>query len=308
VSITFVGAEDLHRALPIEVAVDVLERALREEQLPEAPQRTVLSASGSDLLLMPAVGGQGAGVKLVTINPRNPPRGLPLIHALYVLCAPDTLAPRAVIDGEALTALRTSAVSALATRHLAREDAGHLVLFGAGTQASAHLTAMRAVRPIERVTVVSRTRDRADALVARAGHLGLDARLGTAAAVSEADIICTCTTSSIPLFPGALVNPGAHINAVGSYRPDARELDDGCVRRARIVVETRTSALTEAGDLVIPLANGSIDPTWIVGDLQELVRGELADRDDGDLTLFKSVGVAFEDLIVAAAVYGRLGI
>jgi len=302
---TFISGEDLARALSFTDAVEALERALLGE-MPHSPPRSVMHVAGADLLVMPAAGPQGTGVKLVTVNPLNPPRGLPLIHALYALFAPGTLEPAAIFDGEALTSLRTGAVSALATKHLAPPSATHLVLFGAGTQARAHLEAMRAVRPIERVTVVSRGAERAAALVDDARAAGLEAGPGDPGDAAAADIVCTCTTSSAPLFPGAILKEGAHVNAVGAYRPEARELDDACVRRARIVVESRTAALTEAGDLLIPLAAGAIDPTWIVADLQELVRGEFKGREGADVTVFKSVGAAFEDLVVAAAAYERL--
>ena len=296
-----IDGDELARRLPISAAVDALEAAFRDGELPDAPARTKVTTGAGELLLMPAAGSSGAGVKIVTVAPGNPDRGLPLIHSVYTLFDAGTMAPVATIDGQALTALRTSAVSALATSHLARPEARALVLFGAGAQAEAHLDAMAAVRPIEKVTVVSRTRGRAEALVRRARALGAEASVGDASAVGGADLICTCTTATEPLFDGSLLLPGAHINAVGTYRPEDREVDDETVRTARIVVETREVALAEAGDLLHPIARGVIDDTAIVADLSELVRGATVRRNESDVTLFKSVGFAAEDLVVAVA-------
>jgi ornithine cyclodeaminase/alanine dehydrogenase-like protein (mu-crystallin family) len=175
----------------------------------------------------------------VTLNPENPGRGVPLIHATYVLFSPGSMEPLAVIDGQALTALRTAAVSGLATRHLARPDAERLVIFGAGVQAQSHLLAMRAVRDVWLLTVVSRTPEKADQLVDRARALDMEASVGTPEAVARTDLVCTCTTSTEPVFDGAILQAGAHVNAVGSYQPHTRELDDETVRRGKIVVETR---------------------------------------------------------------------
>lgn len=297
---------ELLRLLPMEAAIDALEAAFKGERLPDAPPRTHLEAGGGELLLMPASGDSGVGVKLVTLNPANPGRGLPFIHAVYVLFAPRSLEPLAVIDGAALTALRTAAVSGVATRFLAQPEAERLVIFGAGVQASSHLHAMRAVRPVWEVTIVSRTPERAKALADRAWALGMEATTGEPSAVARADLVCTCTTSSEPLFDGAALKPGAHVNAVGSYQPHTRELDDETVRRAKIVVETREAVLAEAGDLLIPMETGLIGPTAVVADLAEVVRGTPVRTDPEDVTLFKSVGVAFEDLVVARAAADRI--
>jgi ornithine cyclodeaminase/alanine dehydrogenase-like protein (mu-crystallin family) len=301
-----VGAAQLTELLPMEAAIDALEAAFRIDRLPEAPLRQHVPAGTGDLLLMPAVGPQGAGVKLVTVTPPNPERGLPLIQGVYVLFAPVTLEPVAVLDGAALTAIRTAAVSGLATRYLARKDARRLVIFGAGTQGRSHLEAMLAVRPVEEVTVVSRSAGPAERLVATAEELGLRAAVGTPEAVAHADLVCTCTTSDSPVFEGSRLPHGAHVNAVGAYRPDARELDEDTIRRARVVVETREAALEEAGDLVIPIKDGAIGAEHIVADLREVVRGAEVRRSEDDVTVFKSVGVAFEDLAVARAAVDRL--
>jgi ornithine cyclodeaminase/alanine dehydrogenase-like protein (mu-crystallin family) len=288
-------------------AVDALEEAFSADRLPEAPQRAHISVQEADLLMMPAAGEQGAGVKIVTVNPANPARGLPLIHGMYVLFAPETLKTVGIIDGAAITGLRTAAVSGLATRWLARDDARRLVLYGAGTQARSHLEAMRAVRPIEEVRVVSRSAGPAEELADAVRSARLDAAVAGPHAVAGADIVCTCTTSSTPVFDGSMVRDGTHINAVGAYRPDARELDDHVMSRARIAVETRDAALSEAGDLIVPMRAGVIGRDDVVADLSEVVRGTPVRREPDDITVFKSVGVAFEDLVVARAAFDRLG-
>jgi ornithine cyclodeaminase/alanine dehydrogenase-like protein (mu-crystallin family) len=298
---------ELQALLPMEAAIEALESAFRTGPVPEAPLRTHMTVGDGELLLMPSAGDAGVGVKLVTLNPSNPGRGLPFIHAMYVLFAPGSMEPVAVIDGQALTALRTSAVSGLATRYLARPDAERLVIFGAGVQAHSHLLAMRAVRDVWLLTVVSRTPAKAEALVDRARALGMEASAGPPEAVARTDLVCTCTTSPDPLFDGAILRSGTHVNAVGSYQPHTRELDDATVRRGKVVVETREAAMAEAGDILIPIRAGTIGASAIVADLAEVVKGAPVRSSPEDVTIFKSVGVAFEDLVVARAAADRMG-
>jgi ornithine cyclodeaminase/alanine dehydrogenase-like protein (mu-crystallin family) len=214
-------------------AIDALERAFAQLDADALPLRSHLEVPGGELLVMPAHGQGGVGVKLVTISPGNAERGLPLIHGVFVLFSSQTLQADAILDGAALTALRTAAVSGVATRHLAREDATRLAIFGAGVQARAHLAAMCAVRPIEDVLVVGRDPERADALVRLARELGVAATVGSAAEAARwAHVICTCTTSREPVLAGGDVKRGAHVNAIGAYRPDRREVDGALLARA----------------------------------------------------------------------------
>jgi ornithine cyclodeaminase len=299
----FIPADELAALVPMATAIDTLQTAFASAH--EGPPRTQLSVPDGDLLLMPASSPAGVGVKLVTVTPDNALRDLPLVQGVYVLFAPSTQEPVAVIDGAALTALRTAAVSGLATRHLARDDSSHLVVFGAGTQARSHVTAMRTVRPIERVTVVSRTPAPARALVAVLRGEGINATVGAPSAIGDADVICTCTTSAEPVVAGDGLRAGVHINAVGAYRPDARELDTAVLQRGRVVVEQRAAALAEAGDLCIPIAAGTLTAEDIVADLAEVVAGAPVRRTADDVTVFKSVGLAPEDLAIAVeAVWG----
>lgn len=267
------------------------------------PERQHLEVGGGDLLVMPAWSEEAAGIKLITATPDNPGRGLPLIHGVYVLFDKPALRPSALFDAAPLTALRTAAVSAVATKHLARPDSRRLLIFGAGVQGRAHLTAMHALLKLGSVTVVSRTTAEAEALAAEAAELGLDADVGTAADVASADIVCTCTTSARPLFDGEQLRPGAHVNAVGSYRPGSRELDDNAVKGSTVVVDTLT-ALRESGDLLGPLDSGALDrdEVRVLGDVLD-GSGRISRE---DITIFKSVGAAFEDLAVAEAAAAKL--
>lgn len=296
-----VGGEELRAALSMTAAIDALEAAFkREDPSLTTPLRTTLATPAGTLLSMPAAGDAGVGVKLVTLSEFNPQRGLPFTQAVYVLFDATTQAPEAVLDGTELTAIRTAAVSGLATRLLANEDASRLVVFGAGVQATAHVEAMHAVRPLSEVVVVGRDRIRAETLVAFARGLGVNARTGAPADVSNADLVCTCTTSAVSVFNGRDLADGAHVNAIGAYLADQRELDTETMRRARIVVETREVALREAGDVVIAIEEGAIGADALV-DLAEVVRGRLVRTAPSDVTIFVSVGSAFQDLAVARA-------
>ena len=283
-------------------AIDALDDAFSGE-LPTAPQRSHLDVGRGDLLLMPAWSDElGTGVKLVTVAPDNPSAGLPLIQGIYVLFDRESLRPSALLDGAALTGIRTAAVSAVATRHLARPESRTLLVFGGGTQGLAHVEAMAEVLPkLERVLCVSRGASSSKRLVERAEQLGYRAEVATPDAVELADVVCTCTTSSSPLFDGASLQAGAHVNAVGAYKPDARELDDVTIKRSKVFVEVKEPALREAGDLRLPVEVGVLAPTNVT-ELGDVAGGRVPGRtDSNDITVFKSVGVAFEDLVVAAA-------
>ena len=300
--IPYLDAAAFARLVPMGAAIDAVARVFSDDGI-EVPRRSHLDVGGGDLLVMPAWGPPGVGVKLVTVGPSNPAAGKPLINGVYVLFSRDSLEPVLMIDGAAVTALRTPAVSAVATRYLAAPGAKRLVIFGGGTQARGHLEAMRAVREIASVVVVTRSPESAAALVDEARALGLDARPGGPEDVGDADIVCTCTTCATPLFDGRALAAGAHVNAVGAYRPEARELDDATILRATVVVEDRGAALAEAGDLLQPIESGVLDVGAVL-ELRDVIR---EGRPDAELTVFKSVGLASEDLAVAAAALEALG-
>ncbi|WP_214410781.1 ornithine cyclodeaminase family protein [Sphaerisporangium fuscum] len=305
----YIDGDTLRRLVPVEDAVRALAGALRGGLDPEGgTPRQVAGVPAGQLLLMPAAHGRYAGVKVVSVAPGNPARGLPRIQGTYLLFDGGTLTPVAAMDGVALTALRTPAVSALAAAHLAGPDARSLAVFGTGPQAWGHVEALRAVRPVERVTVVGRDLGRARGLAARSAGLGLTAEAvsmgdgrAVARAVASADLIACCTSAREPLFPGDLVADGATVVVVGSHEPDAREIDGDLVTRATVVVESRAAALAEAGDVIMPVRAGLIGPEHLAGDLADLVNGEV--KPGPAPRVFKSVGMAWEDLIVAAAVH-----
>jgi ornithine cyclodeaminase len=279
VTLPFITAEEVARRCGPAGAADALEAALRAGLDPEAdPARSVVGLERGELLVMPSAVAGHVAVKLVTVG------GEPRVQGICVVFDGTTLAPAALIDGIALTNLRTAAVSALAVRHLAAPDARRLVVFGRGPQGHAHAAAIRAVRPIERVDMVGRDHAGADRLVA------------------EADIVCCCTTARAPLFDGALVADHAAVVAIGSHEPAARETDDALARRATVVVESRASALREAGDVIAAIGAGALAADDLVT-LADLVSGRVAPA-AGRPRLFKSTGMAWEDAVVAGALVG----
>ncbi|MFF8409382.1 ornithine cyclodeaminase family protein [Streptomyces omiyaensis] len=305
-ALPYLDAAAVTRLLAPAAAVEALAEVLREGLDPETcPARSAVPVPAGELLLMPAASGSWAGVKIAGVAPGNAALGLPRITGSYLLLDGATLRPRALLDGAALTALRTPAVSALAIRHLtARERPLDVVLFGSGPQAYGHVDALLAVRKLASVTVVGRDRGRAEGLAAYARGTGVpEARTGTAEAVAGADLVVCCTTARRPLFDGRLVGPGAVVVAVGSHEPDARETDTALVRRSEVWVEARTAALREAGDLLIPEAEGAIGPGHRTGTLADLVRGPGLPVPGHAPRLFKSVGMAWQDLAVAVAVH-----
>jgi ornithine cyclodeaminase len=307
----FLTAADLWRALPVEAAVDALRHGFtsRTPEQVEGTPRSVLQVENraegdeGEMLLMPASGPEGAGLKLVTITRGNRRRDLPLIQGLYVLLTRDGLTPELVIDGAGLTGLRTAAVSALATKYLANPESSRLVVFGAGAQAGAHIAAMRAILPIQAVTVVGSSTGsrRAAELVANLEVDGIDAVVGDAASVSEADVVCCCTTSPTPVFADGDLRAGTHVNAIGAYRLDLAEVPAASLARALLVVESVEATLTEAGDVVAAIEAGALPQAGFAHELQAVLRGTIGRQSDEQITVFKSVGLSVEDLIVARA-------
>ncbi|TNC25504.1 ornithine cyclodeaminase family protein [Amycolatopsis alkalitolerans] len=278
-------------------AIDALAAALRAGLDPEAdPPRSVVPVRHGQLLLMPAEWGRYAGVKIATVAPGNPSRGLSRIQGQYLLLDGETLTPLEVLDAVALTAVRTAAVSAVAVDALAEPDAARLVVFGAGPQARSHVEALRLVRPVSEIVVVGRDPGRARAFAAAVGG-----RVGSPSDVAGADLVACCTTACEPLFDGALLAPHATVVAVGSHEPEAREVDDETVRRSTVAVESRATALRESGDVIQAVRAGACSPGDLVG-LAAAVRGEVKAAPDAP-RLFKSVGMAWEDLVIAARSY-----
>jgi ornithine cyclodeaminase/alanine dehydrogenase-like protein (mu-crystallin family) len=284
--------------------IAAIETAFRD-RLPSVtvPVRTQVNTSEGVFLIMPCHdrSGNTLGMKLVVVQ-NNPARAEDRVQATYMLLDPETGSPRLLLSAKYLTDLRTAATSAVATKFLAREDARVLGVFGTGRQARAHLQVLPLVGHFERVLVCGKDFGKAREF---ARTVSAELRLRTEATDSrtcaaESDVICTCTTSQVPLFDGNLLRPGTHLNLVGTFQPQAREVDSTTVKRARVVVDTYDGALAEAGDLLIPMGEGRIGRDHIVADLHELVSGKKTVRSDpGELRLFKSVGCALEDLVAA---------
>lgn len=269
------------------------------------PQRLSLRSPGGDTLFMPGYleGSRALGGKVVSVFPENPGRGLPTVTGLVLLLDEETGRPVLLLDGARLTVLRTGAATGLATDLLARPDASVLALFGAGAQARGQLAGVRAVRDLEEVRVVSRTGASARALAREISGVPTRVVDEPRRAVEGADLVVTATDSAAPVFPAEAIAPGTHVNAIGSYRPDTREIEAGLVARATVVVDTREAALEEAGDLLLAIEEDAFSPGSIHAELGEIVNGERPGRtSDREVTLFKSVGSAAQDLALAARV------
>ena len=315
--IPFIDGAAVSAALTRPGLVEALRQAFCAEiTVPPRHHHALPATEGpASLLLMPAFAAPDAnseghiGLKLVTVFPGNAARGLATVSGLYLLLSGETGLPLAVIDGTMLTLWRTAAASALAASFLARADAAHLLMIGAGALAPHLVEAHASIRPIRRVTLWNRDTGRAEALAARLQAPGREVRVVTdlAAALPDADIISCATLASAPLVEGRLVSPGTHLDLVGGFTPSMREADDAAVSRARVYVDGR-GAIMEAGDIAAPLASGLIAAGDIAGDLAGLCRGTVAGRATAaEITLFKSVGIALEDLAAAVLVWQRRG-
>jgi ornithine cyclodeaminase len=305
----FLDAEAIRNRLPWPVVIAALDDALRTDV--RAPLRSSYSIEVSGkppatLLTMPAWrDGHSIGVKLVTVFPGNADAGKRSVAAVYALFDANDGVPIALLDGEELTARRTAGASVYAAMRLARPDARHLVVVGAGRVARALADAHSSIRPIVRIDIWSRTTAHAEATTEDCVRAGLPARrcIDLEAAVAAADIVCCATLSAAPLVLGGWLKPGVHLDLVGAFRKDMRETDDAAMRRADlIVVDDRAAALAEGGDVVQAIASGAIDERKIAAELRDFARGAHPGRTrDEQITVFKSVGFALEDLAAAEA-------
>jgi len=310
----FVTADEIDAALTWPTLIEALHTAFGGDAVTPTRHHHRIARPDGDatLLLMPAwqaTPGGYAGVKVVSVFPGNAARGRPSVTGTYILLDGDSGEPLAALDGQALTAWRTAAASALAASYLAAPDASRMVMVGAGALAPRLVAAHASVRPISDVAVWNRSATRARALAANLDRPGLRviATEDLGAAVARADIVSAATMSRAPLVRGEWLKPGAHVDLVGAYNPAMREADDAAVARATVYVDTRAGALAEAGDIVQAIASGAITEAKIAGDLAGLCRGDAPGRRSaGEITLFKSVGTAVEDLAAAILVYERL--
>jgi len=310
----WLNQSDVQSILTMGDTIDAVEEAFRQLAEGDAmlPQRVGVGVAkyGGGGAAMPAyVGGKvdGLGVKVVTLFVNNAKLGLPVVNATLLLLDPATGQLRAVMDGGYLTAVRTGAVSGVATRHLARPDATVVTIFGAGVQARKQLEAICAVRPITTALVVDvqpETASRFADEMSTALGIAVEATTDVRNAVQAADIIVTATSAHEPILQGEWLPSGVHINAIGSHAPAMRELDTVTMQRSKIIADQTAACLAEAGDLIIPIQKDDLDPDPIYADLGEIVTGAKPGRVSADeITLFKSVGLAIQDVATAALVY-----
>jgi alanine dehydrogenase len=310
--IHILSREDVRQALPMGRAVAAMKAAFAQLSTGQAevPLRVALDVPRHNgvTLFMPAylAADDQMAVKIVSVFNDNPAQGLPLIHALVVVVDAKTGAPAAMMDGTYLTALRTGAASGAATDLLARQDACTVAIFGTGAQGRTQLEAVCAVRAIEEAWVYDVDPQRAAAYAEEMGRvLSFPIRVADtpAEAVRQADVICTATTASSPVFDDADVHPGTHINAIGAYTPQMQEVPVETVLRAKVVIDHHEASLAEAGDLLIPLQQGLMTEDHIYAELGEIAAGNKPGRvSPEEITLFKSVGVAVQDVAAAGAV------
>ncbi len=298
-AIPFLDAEEVTARLPWPNVIAALERALPVAfEAGQFVDRFKVNAVGGELLVMPAADENLIGVKLVGVGPENGRYGLPRIQALYIAFNARNLSPTSVLDGTSLTTIRTAGQSAMIVRRLAAPDAHQLVVFGSGPQARAHIEAVCTARPIDSVRIIGRRPEPVALLCAELGSDQLDVRPGTPEDVSAADVVVCATNSQRPVFNGTNLNEQAFVVAVGSHTPDARELDDAVFSRAStVLVEHRDTALREAGDIIQALTTNSLRPDQIV-DFGDLAAGRL--NTATGISVYKSVGMAYQDLAVAA--------
>jgi len=314
------SAGEIDRALSMAEAIEVVKDAFVQLSLKkaQAPVRTSLSlkAPGEVALVMPAYLGesQALGAKMVTVLPGNPQAHLPAIQAVVFLFDPSSGAPLAILEGTHLTRFRTGAATGAATQVLSRPESRILALFGAGGQSFFQVKGVIAARRIERVQIFDLLPERVERLMAElradgscSGVEMVPART-PAQALKGADIVVTATTSSRPVFDGKLLEEGTHINAIGAFRPEMQEVDSATVTRSRVFVDSVEACLEEAGDLIIPLKKGEMTRADILAELGEVVAGKKPGREAArEITYFKSVGNAVQDVSVAQAIYQEAG-
>ena len=308
--------EEVRRLLQMEEVIEAVERALAALTLGRAqmPPRSRASVKGLGNILSMSALVEDLGIytsKVVSIYPGNPEKGLPTINAALLAFDASTGLPIAIISAGHLTAMRTGAISGVATKYLARKDSRNLAIIGCGVQARTQAIAVSKVRRIERVRVYDVIEERAQKYSEEmSGVLGVEVEVAGSAeeAVREADIIVTATTSKAPVLRRGWIKDGAHINAIGSYTPDARELDTDTIIDAKVVVDKLEAALEEAGDIIIPIKEGLFSPDKIHAELGEIIIGKKPGRtSQKEITIFKSVGLAVQDAAAAHAALKRYG-
>ena len=303
-TIPWISADELYRRVSFGDAVKAYHRDLKAGVDPSKDlPKHIDNVHKGQVLQMPTQSDEFLGVKVVTVAPGNPDLGLERIQGHYLLFDTPTLTPIAIMDGVALTTLRTPAVSAAAADLLAPEDCDHMVIFGYGPQAAGHVEALRSIRDIKRITLVARNRDRAQGLADQVTESGIPTTVGTADDVKDAQLIVCATTAREPVFDGALAPIDSCVMAVGSHELDARELDSGLIARSQVIVEDLGHVQIEGGDIMIPVGEGVITLDH-VSSIRDLITGVVT-VDRSRTRVFKSSGMPWEDLVIAAEVFRR---
>lgn len=303
----YFDAESINRLVPLTDAVTALRTAFADR--PTHAARAHLSTAGAEFLVMPAANGTAAGAKMVIVQEANATKGRPIIQGIYVLFDAVEGRPLAMLDGTALTTLRTPAVSALATDVLARPDVRSIGILGTGPQALAHPAAMRSVRAsANHVVIAGRSADRVDRVVQTLLNDGFDARAGSWDEAAACDIVCGCTRSAQPLFAASALRAGTHLNLVGSYRADLREVGADVVNHATVYIDDLAAAKVEAGELIMAVDEGLWQWDEVAGDLADLAAARVGRISSGEITMFKSVGLAVQDLAIAQQVARAAGL
>lgn len=307
-----VTAEELRALLPMQDAIETVQGAMIAVTAGKAnmPLRNVMEIDGTNRLgIMPGAlrDPDVYGVKLISLFPGNPAKGLSSHIGTMVIFDNDTGAVAAMLDADALTAIRTAAASAAATRALARPNATKLAIIGTGEQAETHIEAMLCVRDISQVRIAGRTQTRAQEFVDRVGPrfpaVKITAASDARSTVADADIVCTVTSSATVVLQGDWIGPGCHVNAVGASIPVMQEIDQALLLKSELFVDYKPSALAQARDIIDALAGGAMPETHILGEIGQLYAGDIAGRsDDGAITLYRSLGVAAQDLSCAQKV------
>ncbi|MCJ7578916.1 MAG: hypothetical protein MUP98_00095 [Candidatus Aminicenantes bacterium] len=310
--IKILSQENVKQAITISEAISAVRDAFIQLSAQEAivPMRSQIQIAKKNgiSLFMPAYleNSHSLGAKIVSVFPANPSKNLPTISAVVIVLDADTGRPQAILDGTFLTALRTGAASGVATDLLARQDASTAAVFGAGTQGRTQIEAVCTVRTIEKIWIYDPDLSAAEKCVQELKEKGapfpqdISPASSPEQAASQADIICTATTSCLPVFDNEFIKQGVHINGVGSYTPEMQEIPSETVVRAKVFVDSVSAIWEEAGDLIIPLQKGLIQKSHIRGELGEVASGTISGRESAeDITFFKSVGVAVQDVAVA---------
>ena len=312
--LTIINAADVRKLLPMSECVDAMEPAMIAAttgaiSMPPRLVAPLIDESGT-LVLMPGSSTELAafGAKVINLIPDNPTRGLPAIQGFIALFDYTSGTPVAIIDGAEVTGIRTAAASGLATRLLAREDARTCGIFGNGVQAVTHIDAMRAVRAVEEIIVWGRNPDKVRAFAReQEERTGIEVRATEDPAEAGAcDLVCTTTTSPEPILAGEWVRPGAHVNLVGAHSLTTRECDTDLVVKSSVYVDLMESVRNEGGDIMIPVEEGAIDETHIIGELGELLQGKIPGRqDDRQVTLYQSHGINAQDMFAAKHIHAK---